>query len=145
MSPGLDDLAQLVAEAGTEGNPIELDLSDIDDDDLMPTNRSCVEVDAGDGVAFCTRFKICANTKDFFAFVNSLVPPDIQAAHSSDTIRSVMVRFANPTKLDTNKMRVYRKGGNPTIMRLNEQLSAPMKGGDSGLKFVVEWQRCVVA
>lgn len=61
--------------------------------------------------------------------------------HSGDVIGSVMVRFANPTKLDTNKMRVYRQRGGPTIVRLNEQLNATMESGDPGLKFIVEWQR----
>lgn len=139
--PEEDSLEDVMADEGARENPIDVEMTDVEEHDLPPRNYSCVEVDAGDGVAFCTEFKICKSTAEFFTFVSSLVPPDIEAVHSSDVIGSVMVRFANPTKLDTNKMRVYRQRGGPTIMRLNEQLNAEMENGDPGLKFIVEWQR----
>lgn len=140
LSPETEGPAKTVADEGTQSNPIDLDMTEPEDDDIPPRNSSCVEVDAGDGVAFCTSFKICKSTEEFFAFVSSLVPSDIEAVHSRDTISSVMVRFANPTKLGTSKMRVYRQRGGPTIVRLNEQLNAPMESSEAGLKFVVEWQ-----
>lgn len=110
-------------------------------------NQTCVEIDAGDGVTFCSSFEMRDSVEDLFAFIAQLVPPGFRKANPRYENCSVVVQFAEPTKLGTRKMRICRERGQPTLAILNEHLKRSIdpssKGIDPSLKIVLEWQKRV--